>query len=241
MRNLKTLLCGVLCIAMFACGDDVKTGAEGATGATGAEGPAGPTGATGDNGPTGPAGETGATGASAALTAEDWAALCPSGQSISTSTGCIPDCTGAQSFACNRVLSSTNLLAQFALPPASSNNIIAFQFTPGAVNNNGPRMSSPVVASFAACIATNVLGALQPQVHNSVNIGSSAALSLSIPAVLLMNGSDPFPFQLFGSIATDPGAYVSFTNDYYVICGGFSVSANQAIADDVTGVSANWE
>jgi len=186
----------------------------------------GVTGATGPTGAAGATGPTGATGASGTLTAASWEALCPTGQSLSNSAGCMPDCTGAQSAACNTVLSTTNLLALFALPAASSNNIIAFSFTPGEVTTNGPSMTTPAptYATYAACIATNVLGALQPQVPNYVNIGGPDPITFTYPTLLLLNGGGSGILQLYQSKSGDTGFYFSTTNTYYVICAGFSVS-----------------
>ena len=179
------------------------------------------------------------------LTAADWDALCPAGQSLANLSGCQPDCTGKENSACDKILIATNLLPMFALPAPNNNSIVAFSFTPGLVTSNGPLLTAPTSpGAFARCVATNVLGGLQPQVINfDGGTGGSSGpnnITYTSTTVILLQTSSPAILQLNNKIYTDDGSYFALTNTYYVICSGFTVTSKLAYPASVAGVTASW-
>jgi len=79
----------------------------------------------------------------------NWSSLCPSGQSLTDSTGCTPNCnSGAAAATCNTVFSLGNVEQLSRIPlPYLDNGVVVFQLT--QTTSTGPEVSLVIALNSA--------------------------------------------------------------------------------------------
>ena len=176
------------------------------------------------------------------LTATDWTSLCPQGQSIDSSTGCTPNCQGAQKTACTKLLAATELEDQTMLSNTAPTGLSVFRLTVDtSFADNAPTYTNATTTNNVRCQTFTVRGTLLNNLNDNYLLPSSAqvefqqytaGVDLGIPSSTSNNAL----------LANAPNAGSQRLNQqYYVACMSYTTTANVATNVNMDGgLSITW-
>jgi hypothetical protein len=108
------------------------------------------------------------------LTAADWTNLCLPGQSIDSTTGCTPNCAGAQKAACTKMLGITELEDQTLLSSTAPTGLSVFRLTvQPTFANNAPVFNNGSSNNSIRCQTFTVKGTLLNNQNDNFLLNSS--------------------------------------------------------------------
>jgi hypothetical protein len=177
------------------------------------------------------------------LTATDWTNLCPQGQSLDRSTGCTPNCTGAQQPACAKMLAVTELEDQTLLSSTAPTGLRVFRLTVlPSFTNNAPTFSNVSSINSVRCQTFTVRGTLLNNLNDNFLLSSSAeanyqtntaGVDLSINTITSGN-------QLLENAPSSGSQRLN--QQYYVACLSYTITSNIATNTNTDGstLSITW-
>ncbi len=164
-----------------------------------------------------------------ALAAADWLSLCPAGQSIDSTTGCTPNCQGAQSAACTKLLNVTELQDQTLLSSTAPTGLSVFRLTVSpSFNNNAPTITNGSNNNNIRCQTFTMRGTLLNNLNDNFAAASSSEANFQqyTAGVDLSVNTTAGNNQLL-SQAPNSGAQ-RLNQQYYVACMSYTISGNTA-------------
>jgi len=163
------------------------------------------------------------------LSTTDWTNLCPQGQSIDSTTGCTPNCNGAQKTACAKVVTTTEVEDQTLLSRTAATGLTVFRLTVNPTfANTAPTFENGSNSNNVRCQTFTLHGTLLNNQNDNFLLNSSTEANYQ----QFSAGVDLSPNVASNDnqlLAVSPGSGAQRQNQqYYVICMAYTVNSNIA-------------